>query len=106
MKHLVISLSLLAITSLAFAAEEASVVKGMELFKSPQLGTNGTTCNTCHPDGKGLTKAATYDEKKLSGIINTCIKAPLAGKTLDLNSTEMKSLVLYIKSLVPAPPRY
>ena len=32
-------------------------------------------------------------------IINQCIKNPLKGKELDPASVEMKSLILYIKSM-------
>jgi cytochrome c len=32
-------------------------------------------------------------------MINACISKPLKGKPIDVNSTEMQSLVLYIKSI-------
>lgn len=99
MKRIGIILSMLAVASLAMAGEGASLAKGKDLFTSKQLGTNGKSCNLCHPDGKGLEKAALYDEGELGEIINQCIKNPLEGKTLDPASVEMKSLILYIKSL-------
>ncbi len=34
----------------------------------------------------------------LPGIINACITHNLNGKALDVNSVEMKSMILYIKS--------
>jgi cytochrome c len=102
MKRIVLTLSMLAVASLAMAADVASPARGKELFTSKQLGTNGKSCSACHPYGKGLTKAATYDEEELGAIINQCILNPLKGKALDPASTEMKSLVLYIKSLAPA----
>jgi len=99
---LVVTIGLLAAASLALAGEGASPEKGKELFAGRQLGTNGKTCNLCHPDGKGLEKAAVYDEAELGEIINQCIKGPLKGKVLDPASSELKSLVMYIKSLAPS----
>jgi len=83
---------------LVAAQQEASVEKGKALFNDPQLGTSGKTCNSCHISGKGLEKAGTG--KDLENTINACITTPLKGKALDVKSIEMKSLVLYIKSLV------
>jgi cytochrome c len=102
MIRIVIILSLFAMSSLTMASDGVSISKGKELFTSKQLGTNGKSCNLCHPDGKGLTKAAVYDESELGEIINQCIKNPLKGKVLDPTSTEMKSIVMYIKSLAQA----
>ena len=102
MKRTGIALCMLAAASLAMAADGASPARGKELFTSKQLGTNGKSCNTCHPDGKGLEKAAAYDEGELATIINQCIKNPLKGKELASASTEMKSLILYVMSLAPS----
>ena len=104
MKRMAFSVCMLAAASMAMAGEGASPAKGKELFTSKQLGTNGKSCNLCHPDGKGLGKAAAYDDGELGEIINQCIKNPLKGKALDPASTEMKSLVMYIKSLAPSAP--
>ena len=105
MKQTVIMLILLATASLALADNGASLARGKELFTSPQLGTNGRSCSSCHPDGKKLEKAAAYDEADLGGIINQCITKPLKGKALDPNSSDMKSLILYLKSLAPRSPQ-
>ena len=71
--------------------------KGKELFKDPTLSESkgDKSCNTCHPDGKGLEKAG----GDLTGIINSCIQKALGGKPLDTDSQEMKDLVAYIASL-------
>ena len=100
-----IALSLIA--SFAFAAGD--VEKGKALFNDPTLGTNGSTCGTCHPGGKGLEKSGAADkkewttpggvEKSLEDAINMCITMALKGKALDKNSQEMQDLVAYIKSL-------
>jgi mono/diheme cytochrome c family protein len=83
--------------SFAFAAGDAA--KGKVLFNDTQLGggTAGRSCNSCHPDGKGLEKAA--DKKDLPKVVNVCIKNALKGKGLDPKSAEMADLIAYIKSL-------
>ncbi len=96
----VISLGL--IFSLAIAA--GNVEKGKALFNDPKLGegTAGVSCNSCHPDGKGLEKAA--DTKGLEKQVNTCIKGPLKGKGLDPKSPEMADIIAYLKSLKGKTP--
>jgi cytochrome c peroxidase len=83
--------------SFAFAAGDAA--KGKVLFNDTRLGggTAGMSCNSCHPDGKGLEKAA--DKKDLPKVVNACVKNALKGKGLDPKSAEMADLIAYIKSL-------
>jgi len=90
-----ISLSLML--TLALAAGDA--VKGKALFNDPKFGggTVGMSCNSCHPDGKGVEKAA--DRKDLEKQVNACIKNALKGKGIDLKSADMADIVAYIKSL-------
>lgn len=102
MKQIGIVLSMLVVASLAMAGDGASLSKGKELFTGKQLGTSGKSCSTCHPNGKGLEKAAAYDEGELGEIINQCIRKPLKGKALDPASVEMKSLIVYIRSVTPS----
>ncbi len=99
MKQIAIVLCLFVMPSLSIASVGVSISKGKELFSSKQLGTNGKSCNICHPDGKGLVNAAVYDDGELGEIINQCVKNPLKGKVLDPTSAEMKSIIMYIKSL-------
>lgn len=87
-----------ALASLATAADGPSVERGKELFYGAKLGTNGESCAGCHPGGSRLEKAAAYDEERLGEIINQCIKKPLMGSGLDPDSTEMKSLIMYIRT--------
>jgi hypothetical protein len=101
MKRTVLLFSMLAAASLAMAIDGVSPDKGKELFTGKKLGTNGKSCNSCHPDGKGLAKAAAHDVEELGAIINQCITNPLQGKALDPASAEMKSLILYIRTLAP-----
>lgn len=83
--------------SFAFAAGD--VVKGKALFNDTKLGgnTSGNSCSSCHPEGKGLEKAA--DRKDLEAFVNSCIENALKGKAIDPKSQEMKNLVAYLKSL-------
>jgi cytochrome c len=83
----------------AWGGGPPSLESGRQLFTSEKLGTSGRSCATCHPGGKKLKKAAGYDEADLADIINRCIAGPLEGEPLDPGSADMKSLVLYVKSL-------
>ncbi len=84
------------IFSLAMAAGDMK--KGKALFNDPRFGggTAGVSCNSCHPDGKGLEKAG--DRKDLEKFVNACIQNALKGKGIDLKSTEMADIIAYIKS--------
>jgi mono/diheme cytochrome c family protein len=88
--------------TLAMAAGD--VGKGKALFNDPKLGggTAGVSCNSCHPDGKGLERAA--DMKGLEKQVNACIKNALKGKGVDLKSAEMADIVAYLKSLKGKTP--
>jgi mono/diheme cytochrome c family protein len=96
---MLVSLLMAAMALPAMAADEASLEKGQQLFASKELGTNGRSCATCHPGGKGLEKAGRLSDEDLADMVNTCIKKPLQGKELDPESAEVKSLVAYIKSI-------
>lgn len=101
MKAIMTVLMLLLIASPCFAVEATSVENGKQLFESTELGSNGKSCSSCHPQGKGLEKIATYDDAKLKTIVNTCIRNALKGKALDPESTELASLLSYLRSLQP-----
>jgi cytochrome c len=86
---------------------KASVKEGKALFNDPELGSTGLSCNTCHTDGRGLEKAAKKTKWIIGGkvhstleeAINYSIVTGLRGNALNVESVEMQSLVLYIKSL-------
>jgi len=96
--------------SFAFAA--GNVEKGKALFNDPKFagGTAGKSCNSCHPNGKGLEKAAEKKEfnimgKKQIGLeaaVNFCIENALKGKAIDPKSEQMKDIVAYINSFKKA----
>jgi len=96
----IVMLSMISVNlifSLAIAAGDRE--KGKALFNDPTFGggTAGVSCNSCHPDGKGLEKAA--DKKDLEKFVNDCIKNALKGKGIDIKSAEMADIVAYLKSL-------
>jgi len=93
---------LAASASLAMAAGQPSAQRGKELFNSKALGTNGKSCATCHPGGKGLEKAAASGQGMLEKIANQCIVKALKGKALAPGSPDLASLVAYLKTLGPA----
>lgn len=80
----------------------AAVAKGDALWHDGKLGTNGLACANCHPDASAanpetwpkfqtnLGKVAT-----LRDMINWCIKIPLAGEAIALDSDEMIALEAY-----------
>jgi hypothetical protein len=82
----------------ALGAELPSLERGQQLFVSEKLGTSGKSCASCHPGGKKLKGAENSSDEQLANTINRCIAGPLKGKQLDPESSDMKSLVLYLKS--------
>ena len=100
--------------SVAFATKHLPEERGKTLFNDPKFadGTVGKSCNSCHPDGKGLEKSADKKEfnimgkkqKSLEEAINFCIVNANKGKTLDPKSEQMKDMVAYIKSLKEKAP--
>jgi cytochrome c5 len=83
--------------------------RGKVMFNDQKLGggTAGRSCNTCHPDGKGLMgvggktmwKTPGGEFKTLEEAVNICITMALKGKALDVKSDQMKDIVSYLKSL-------
>jgi len=99
-KIAVLSGMALLLTGLPALAGKSSLELGEKLFKDPTLGgsTNDKSCDSCHAGGKKLEKAA--GEKNLTGVINRCITGPLGGHKIDGRSAEMRSLKMYIESLI------
>ncbi|MFN3481078.1 MAG: hypothetical protein ACK415_11950 [Thermodesulfovibrionales bacterium] len=96
----------------------ADVEKGKALFNDPKLGggTSGKSCNSCHPDGKGLMggkkeyvtpapggKKKTH--KTLEEAVNWCIEMALKGKAIDPKGEDMANIVAYINSLKAEPAK-
>jgi mono/diheme cytochrome c family protein len=83
----------------AMASTAGDAAKGKVLFNDPKLGNGmaGVSCNTCHPNGKGLENAG--NRKDLAQFINTCIVNANKGQAIDPKSVDMADLIAYIKSL-------
>ena len=85
--------------------------RGKALFNDPKLGNgiSGSSCGSCHPNGKGLERVAgkkewktrSGDFKTVEEVVNICIIMALRGAALDVNSEQMKDLVSYINTLKP-----
>lgn len=107
---LIITVMILAAFTLASAAGNAgSVENGKKLYNDSAFAgsPNPKSCNTCHPNGRGLEQAGTKKYTALMGIkatslediVNICIKRPLMGKPIAHDSQQMRDIVTYIKSL-------
>lgn len=88
----------------AWQAEyKSSVKEGRKSFTDGNLGTNGLACAQCHPNAAN-THPETYPkfQKQLGKVttigemINWCIRNPLEGKNLALDSKKMVSMIAYI----------
>jgi len=62
-------LVVVCMASTVIAMNQTPVDRGKALFNDPKLGggTSGNSCNTCHPDGKGLAGASTKMAWKTPG---------------------------------------
>ena len=85
-------------TASLHAADAVSAERGKQIFESTKLGTNGKSCASCHPGGKKLEWAGTYDDERLGEISNKCISKALQGKPFKEDSDDLKSLILYLKT--------
>jgi thiosulfate dehydrogenase len=82
-----------------------TVDEGYRLFHSSELGTNGISCDMCHPNASN-THPETYPKfqtqlKKvalLRDMVNWCIENPLEGKKLADDDEKMKAIEAYILS--------
>jgi cytochrome c len=118
MKSIRITLLAMIAIGLVFSGVfAADVAKGKALFNDPKLGggTSGKSCNSCHPDGKGLMggkkeyvtpapggKKKTH--KTLEEAVNWCIEMALKGKAIDPKGEDMANIVAYINSLKAEMP--
>jgi cytochrome c len=93
--------------TLAFAKHHTAEERGKTHFNNPAFAEGKKSCNTCHPNGRGLEGAGAKTKFSIMGgqqssleeAINICIVNANKGNAIDDNSTEMQELVSYIKSL-------
>ena len=99
---LVVSLILMFTAGMAHSGD---VKQGKALFKDSNLGTNGKSCNSCHPGGKNIDGSKeTFsimdsEQDSLEDAVNFCIKMALSGKPLKKDSKQMEDMVSYLKTL-------
>lgn len=87
------------------AEEENLIETGYKFFHSQITGTNGISCDMCHPDASN-THPETYPKfqtqlKKvalLRDMINWCMEKPMEGMALPGDDDTMKALEAYILS--------
>lgn len=107
-KVMLLLLIILGLTfSVAFAKKHLPEERGKTLFTDAKSFGGSKACNECHPNGKGLEKAAGkkvfnimgMTQKSLEEAVNACIVNANKGKAIDIKSEQMKDIVAYIKSL-------
>ena len=98
-KFLLMGVILVCFSLPAWGTEGPSAELGKQLFEAHSLGASGRSCATCHANGKGLDKLDVYDDAGLKKMINYCIEKALKGKPFPMDSQELDSLLLYLRSL-------
>ncbi len=92
--------------AIAVKHEKQAFVRGQEIWFDPQIGSNGLSCESCHPHGE-MTNAETYPRYKhvlrtmssLSMTHNFAVVNESKGKPWEIGSYDANSLVLYVKAL-------
>lgn len=118
MKLIRVALLSLLVVGLVFSAALASKhlpeERGKALFNNSAFAGGSKACSSCHPNGKGLEKAADKKEfhimgqtqKSLAEAVNFCIVNANKGKAISTMSDEMKDITAYIMSLKKKAPGY
>ena len=104
---IILSLILPLAFTLAVAEHQTPAEKGKIHFNNPDFAGGKRSCNSCHPEGKGLEGAGAKSNftkmgsqlASLEDAINMCIIHANEGNLLKVLSTEMREMVSYIKSL-------
>lgn len=94
------------ISEQARAAEQQALARGRQMWFDPNLGSNGRSCESCHPNGD-ITRAENYPRYKhvlrtmatLSMTHNFAVVNESKGKPWELGSAEANALVLYVTFL-------
>lgn len=98
-KRAYVLLAAVLVWSLTPLCLAASVDEGKRLFAATDMGSNGKSCATCHPDGEDIGDLSGLDTEELAAAVNSCLVKALGGKPLPEDSEEMRSLLLYLQSL-------
>lgn len=93
----------------SYGKTDAGIEGGRNLFRDTALGngTAGKSCDSCHPEGRGLEAAGSktsfhimgQQQESLEEAVNVCIEMALKGTPIDPDSQEMKDITAYIRSL-------
>ena len=87
--------------ALALAAPgEVTIENGKALFTSPDLGANGKTCTLCHAGGKAFDpeELRAASPKEVGILSNHCLSLRMKTPKLAPDSSELQSLILYVKT--------
>ncbi|MBI4698136.1 MAG: hypothetical protein HY758_04310 [Nitrospirae bacterium] len=112
MKPLKIGMLAVFVIGLTFTfafAGGGNAEKGKAMFNDPKFAGGTVSCNSCHPNGKGLEMSGMHGKKEwktpvavitsLEDAVNVCIMMANKGKAIDPKSDDMKNLIAYIESL-------
>jgi cytochrome c peroxidase len=82
------------------APAEASIDNGKTLFSSPDLGVNGKACVQCHAAGKQFDPEELRERspRDVGILTNHCLTLRMKSPKLAAESTELQSLILYVKT--------
>ena len=105
----IVPIALILTFSVAFAMSHKAEERGKALFENPNFAGGKKACNSCHPNGQGLSKAGSKadfsimgkKQNSLEAAINFCIVHANKGKAVAEDSKEMQEMVSFIKSLGP-----
>jgi hypothetical protein len=101
---------------------EGNALNGLKLFKDPDLGTTGKSCESCHPNGgqEGLktaeitTKPLLDVEKRYPGpfsmmpekgdmtleeVVDACLTGPVGAKPFIKDGRDMADMLAYLHGL-------
>jgi cytochrome c peroxidase len=95
----VVFLFLVSVTQAGTIGDESKIELGKQLFNDPAfaMSKNKKSCDSCHPDGKGIGEAENND---YTNMINRCIAGALKGQVIEDDSKEMQAIQAYLNSLV------
>ncbi|MEN8231521.1 MAG: hypothetical protein ABFR35_02435 [Thermodesulfobacteriota bacterium] len=93
--------------TLAVAEHQTPAERGKIHFNNPDFAGGKRSCNSCHPNGKGLEEAGKKSSftkmggqlASLEDAVNMCIIHANEGDVLKVVVNEMQEIVSYIKSL-------
>ena len=95
---IIVLLSMFLGAQIGITGDTTEIELGKQHFNDPTfaMSINDKSCNTCHPDGKGIKATANGD---YSAMINRCIVGALKGQPLEEDSKKMQAMQTYLQSL-------